>query len=83
MNALRTLDPLNRSCKKRELDNADNVLTVSDASICIESGFGLSIGSDEDLEPTIGVDYDLGGLNLYAGYDADDQGGSIGATLSF
>ena len=44
---------------------------------------GISGGYDEDLEPSIGVDYDLGGLTLYAGYDADDEGGSIGATLSF
>ncbi len=47
------------------------------------NGFGLAIGFDEALEPAIGLDYDLGGLNLYAGYDASDEGGSIGATLSF
>jgi len=47
------------------------------------NGFGLAIGFDEALEPAVGLDYDLGGLNLYAGYDAADEGGSIGATLSF
>ena len=58
-------------------------ITYSVTASTALNGFGLSIGFDEDLEPTIGVDYDLGGLNLYAGYDADEEGGSIGATLSF
>ena len=47
------------------------------------NGYGLTIGWNQDLQPSIGIDYDLGGLKLYAGYDADDEGGSIGATLSF
>jgi hypothetical protein len=47
------------------------------------NGFGLSIGFDQDLQPAVGLDYDLGGLSLYAGYDAADEGGNIGATLSF
>ena len=58
-------------------------ITYSVTASTALNGFGLAIGFDEDLEPTIGVDYDLGGLNLYAGYDADEEGGSIGATLSF
>jgi len=58
-------------------------ITYSVTATTSLNGFGLSIGFDEDLEPAIGVDYDLGGLVLYAGYDADDEGGSIGATLSF
>ncbi|MDB2403527.1 hypothetical protein N9W16_00965 [bacterium] len=58
-------------------------ITYSVSASTSLNGFGLSIGFDEDLEPSIGVDYDLGGLTLYAGYDADDEGGSIGATLSF
>jgi hypothetical protein len=47
------------------------------------NGFGLAIGFDQDLQPAVGLDYDLGGLSLYAGYDAADEGGNIGATLSF
>ena len=47
------------------------------------NGFGLAIGFDQDLQPAVGLDYDLGGLSLYAGYDAADEGGEIGATLSF
>ena len=58
-------------------------ITYSVSASTALNGFGLAIGFDQDLEPTIGVDYDLGGLNLYAGYDADEEGGSIGATLSF
>ena len=58
-------------------------ITYSVTASTALNGFGLAIGFDQDLEPTIGVDYDLGGLNLYAGYDADEEGGSIGATLSF
>jgi hypothetical protein len=58
-------------------------ITYSVSASTSLNGFGLSIGFDEDLEPAIGLDYDLGGLTLYAGYDADDEGGSIGATLSF
>ena len=58
-------------------------ITYSVSASTSLNGFGLSIGFDEDLEPAIGLDYDLGGLTLYAGYDADDEGGEIGATLSF
>ena len=47
------------------------------------NGYNLAIGFDQDLQPTVGVDCDLGGLNLYANYDAADEGGSVGATLSF
>ena len=47
------------------------------------NGFGLSIGLDQDMQPTVDVTKDLGGLSLYAGYDAADEGGKIGATLSF
>ena len=58
-------------------------ITYSVTATTALNGFGLSIGFDQDLEPAVGVTYDLGGLNLYAGYDADDEGGSIGAKLSF
>ena len=64
-------------------DHEKSGITYSVSASTSLNGFGLSIGFDEDLEPSIGVDYDLGGLTLYAGYDADDEGGSIGATLSF
>ena len=64
-------------------DHEKSGITYSVSASTYLNGFGLSIGFDEDLEPSIGVDYDLGGLTLYAGYDADDEGGSIGATLSF
>lgn len=35
------------------------------------------------MKPTVGLSYALGSLNVYAGYDADDKGGKIGAKLSF
>ena len=47
------------------------------------NGYNLAIGFDQSLKPALGIDYDLGGLNLYAYYDAVDEGGSVGATLSF
>ena len=58
-------------------------ITYSVSASTALNGFGLAIGFDQDLQPTIGVDYDLGGLKLYAGYDASDEGGKVGATLSF
>jgi hypothetical protein len=47
------------------------------------NGFGLSIGVDQGLEPTVGLSYSLGALSLYAGYDASETGGTAGAKLSF
>ena len=47
------------------------------------NGFGLSIGVDQGLEPTVGLSYALGALSLYAGYDASETGGTAGAKLSF
>ena len=47
------------------------------------NGFGLSIGFDQGLQPSVGVSYSLGALGLSAGYSAADNGGKIGATLSF
>jgi len=47
------------------------------------NGFGLSIGVDQDLEPTVGLSYDLGAMNVYAGYDASEGGGTAGVKLSF
>ncbi|MDA9176435.1 hypothetical protein N9O95_05075 [Alphaproteobacteria bacterium] len=64
-------------------DHEKSGITYSVTASTALNGFGLSLGFDEDLEPAVGVSYDLGGLSLYAGYDADDEGGNIGATLSF
>ena len=47
------------------------------------NGFGLSLGVDQDMQPTVGLSKSMGGLSLYAGYDAADEGGKVGATLSF
>ncbi|RPH15465.1 MAG: hypothetical protein CBC49_005165 [Alphaproteobacteria bacterium TMED89] len=64
-------------------DHTKSGITYSVSASTALNGFGLAIGFDQDLQPTIGVDYDLGGLKLYAGYDAGDEGGKVGATLSF
>jgi hypothetical protein len=58
-------------------------ITYSVSATTSLNGFGLAIGFDQDMQPAVGIDYDLGGLSLYAGYDAADEGGSVGATLSF
>ena len=47
------------------------------------NGFGLSLGVDQDLQPTVSLSKSMGGLSIYAGYDAGDEGGKVGATLSF
>ncbi len=47
------------------------------------NGFGVSLGLDQDLKTTFGLSYGVGALNLYADYDVADDGGSVGATLSF
>ena len=64
-------------------DHEKSGITYSVSATTALNGFGLASGFDQDLQPTIGVDYDLGGLKLYAGYDAADEGGKVGATLSF
>ena len=68
---------------KSTADHTKTGITYSVSASTALNGFGLAIGFDQDLQPTVGVNYDLGGLNLYAGYDAADQGGKVGATLSF
>lgn len=40
--------------------------------------FKLPLSFDQDQEPTGGMDYDLGGLVLSAGYEGSDKGGSLG-----
>jgi len=47
------------------------------------NGCGLSLGVDQDLQPTVSLSKSMGGLSIYAGYDAGDEGGKVGATLSF
>jgi hypothetical protein len=64
-------------------DHVKEGITYSVAASTALNGFGLSLGFDQDLQPTVGVSYDLGGLVLSAGYDAGEEGGSIGAKLSF
>jgi hypothetical protein len=64
-------------------DHTKSGITYSVSASTALNGYGLAIGFDQDLQPTVGVSYDLGGLVLSAGYDAGEKGGSIGATLSF
>jgi hypothetical protein len=64
-------------------DHEKSGITYSVSASTALNGFGLAVGFDQDLQPTVGVNYDLGGLTLSAGYDAGEGGGSIGATLSF
>ena len=58
-------------------------ITYSVAVTAALNDYNLAVGFDKDLQPTIGIDYDLGGLKLYANYDAGDEEGSVGALLSF
>lgn len=44
---------------------------------------GVEVRRNHDTEFMLDLSYDLGGLELYASYDANDQGGSIGAKLAF
>ena len=60
-----------------------NGLFYSLAASTSLNGVGLSLGVDQDLQPTVNLSKSMGGLSLYAGYDASDEGGSIGAPLSF
>ena len=46
-------------------------------------GYALALGFDNSFQPSVSVDYDLGGLNHYAYYDAGNAEGSDGATLAF
>ena len=68
---------------KASEDHAKNGLFYSVAASTSLNGFGLSLGVDQDMEPTVSLSKSMGGLSLYAGYDAADEGGKVGATLSF
>ena len=49
------------------------------------NGVGISVGLDENLAMSLGASYSMGGsgLNIYVNYSQADQGGKIGATMSF
>ena len=49
------------------------------------NGVGISVGLDESLAWSIGASYSMGGsgLNIYVNYSQADNGGKIGATMSF
>ena len=49
------------------------------------NGVGISVGLDESLAWSIGASYSIGGsgLNIYVNYSQADNGGKIGATMSF
>ena len=49
------------------------------------NGVGISVGLDENLAMSLGASYSMGGsgLNIYVKYSQADEGGKIGATMSF
>jgi hypothetical protein len=49
------------------------------------NGVGISVALDEDLAMTLGASYTMGnsGLTMYVNYSQADNGGKIGATMSF
>jgi len=49
------------------------------------NGVGISVSLNEDLAMTLGASYSMGGsgLNIYVKYSQADEGGKIGATMSF
>ena len=64
-------------------DHTKSGLVYSVVGATSLNGFGISLGLDQDLKTSFGVSYDIGALNLYAGYDVADEGGAVGAALSF
>lgn len=68
---------------KANEDHKKNGLFYSASASTSLNDFALSIGVDQDMQPTVGLSRSMGGLNLYASYDAADEGGKVGATLSF
>ena len=68
---------------KAVADHEKSGLYYSIAASTSLNGFGLSLGVDQDMQPTVNLSKSMGGLNIYAGYDAADEGGKLGATLSF
>ena len=49
------------------------------------NGVGISVSLNEDLAMTLGASYSMGGsgLTMYVNYSQEDEGGKIGATMSF
>lgn len=48
------------------------------------NGIGLTVGFDESMNYSIGLSYAMDlGIALSAGYSSEDEGGSVGASLSF
>ena len=49
------------------------------------NALGVEIGFDESLNYTVGLSYSLGidGMELTAGYSSEDEGGAVGAKLTF
>ena len=49
------------------------------------NGVGISVGLDENLAMSLGASYSMGGsgLSIYVKYSQADNGGKIGATMSF
>jgi hypothetical protein len=49
------------------------------------NGINISVGLNEDLAMTLGASYTMGnsGLTMYVNYSQADEGGKIGATMSF
>ena len=69
---------------KAQEDHVKTGLYYSVAASTSLNGFGLSIGCGSGYAANRrSVQRSIGGLSLYAGYDAADEGGKIGATLSF
>lgn len=64
-------------------DHKKNGLFYSVSASTDLNGFGLSLSVDQDMKPKVGVSYDMDWINIYAGYSAAEQGGKIGAKLSF
>ena len=49
------------------------------------NGIGISVSLDENLAMSLGASYSMGnsGLTMYVNYSQADEGGKIGATMSF
>jgi len=48
------------------------------------NGIGITVGFDESMNYSIGMSYAMDlGIALSAGYSSEDEGGSLGASLSF
>ena len=66
-------------------DHEKSGLIVEGSASVDLNGVGLSFTLDQDRDFGLGASYavGLGGLSLSAGYSSADNGGKIGAKLSF